>query len=106
MKYNIRLNIILIILTGLQLACVMNSVANNSAVSNKDYLLVLNSYTSDATWSNALISPIQQEIAANSHLDFYVENMNMLMIDDSAKLNKFKESFFPDTHMHLKPSCY
>lgn len=95
MKYNIRLNIILIILTGLQLACVMNSVANNSAVSNKDYLLVLNSYTSDATWSNALISPIQQEIAANSHLDFYVENMNMLMIDDSAKLNKFKESFFP-----------
>ncbi len=89
-----RLNTILAIFAGLQLACAINLVAKNSD-SNKDYLLVLNSYTSDATWSNALITPIQQELVAGSNLDFYVENMNMLMIDDSTKLNKFKESFFP-----------
>lgn len=89
-----RLNTILAIFAGLQIACAINLVAKNSD-SNKDYLLVLNSYTSDATWSNALITPIQQELVVGSNLNFYVENMNMLMIDDSTKLNKFKESFFP-----------
>lgn len=94
MKSNIRLNSIVLFITGLQLVCAMNLTANNPAASNNDYLLVLNSYTSDAIWSNVLINPIQKEIVANPGIDFYVEHMNMLMIDDSTKLNKFKESFF------------
>lgn len=60
----------------------------------KDYLLVLNSYTSDAAWSNALIAPVQRQVAMNPDMDFYVEHMNMLMVDDSSKLSEFKKDFF------------
>lgn len=68
--------------------------ANQSVTNSKDYLLVLNSYTSDAAWSNALITPLQQRVSAIAELDFYVEHMNMLMIDDSTKLTDYKKSFF------------
>ncbi|WP_300701648.1 ATP-binding protein [Bacteroides sp.] len=57
-------------------------------------MLVLNSYTSDAAWSNTLITPLQQQVSAIAELDFYVEHMNMLMIDDSTKLAGYKKDFF------------
>ena len=60
-----------------------------------DYVLVLNSYTSDAAWSNELISPIQ-EFAVKRGVKLSVTNMNMLMVNDTAKLSVFKNDFFQD----------
>lgn len=71
---------------GLLFCISINGNTNNNAHPSNDYLLVINSYTADATWSNAIITPLQQTMAANSGLNFFVENMNMLMINDSVKL--------------------
>ena len=62
--------------------------------SDKDYLLVLNTYTSDAPWSNAIISPVQRMIAADSSTNIFIEHMQMLMVDDTIKFNELKRSIF------------
>ena len=49
-----------------------------------DYLLILNTYTSDAPWSNAIISPVLQWLNMERKTEVYVENMNMLMIDETG----------------------
>ena len=59
-----------------------------------DYLLILNTYTSDAPWSNAIISPVLQWLNMERKTEVYVENMNMLMIDDSLKLADLKTNIF------------
>lgn len=89
-----RLKTIFTLLVSLLLCNSTNVKAVESINSTKNYLLVLNNYTSDAVWSNAIINPIQRDITANPDLDIYVEHMNMLMIDDSTKFNQFKESLF------------
>lgn len=89
-----RLNIDIryfISLIGLLFCISINVKANDKLHSSNDYLLVINSYTADATWSNSMIGPLQKTIAANSGLNFFVENMNMLMIDDSTKLVDLKQ---------------
>lgn len=89
-----RYNIVLRSALLLMLCIPSITLANLSIPVTKDYLLILNSYTSDAAWSNAIISPLQQQLSANASLDFYVEHMNMLMIDDSIKLSEFKKNIF------------
>lgn len=89
-----RPKLVLTLLLSLLLHNSMNAAADKLASSTKEYLLILNSYTSDAIWSNSIISSVQQGLTVTSNLDVYVEHMNMLMIDDSSALNQFKESFF------------
>lgn len=91
---NVRHKIILRSIMQLFLCMPVIVSANQSPPEAKQYLLVLNSYTADATWSNAIISPIQQKMAEYPDLDVYVEHMNMLMIDESEKLDQFKDDFF------------
>lgn len=94
LKKNICHNVVLWLMFQI-LTCIPSYVfANQNITFTKDYLLVLNSYTSDAAWSNALITPLQQQVSAIAELDFYVEHMNMLMIDDSTKLAGYKKDFF------------
>ena len=64
------------------------------SIFNSDYLLILNTYTSDASWSNAIISPVLQRLNEERKTGVYVENMNMLMIDDSVKLAELKTNIF------------
>lgn len=59
-----------------------------------DYLLIINTYTSDAPWSNAIIEPVQRTWMTDKRTAIYVEHMNMLMIDDTLKLQKMKIQFF------------
>lgn len=94
LKQSIRHNIAL--WTLIQLFLCISSVAwtNQSLSATKDYILILNSYTSDAAWSNAIITPLQQLLSANTEVDFYTEHMNMLIIDNSTKLDEYKKEFF------------
>ena len=64
------------------------------SIFHNDYLLILNTYTSDAAWSNAIITPVLQWVTTEGKAEMYVENMNMLMIDDSLKLAELKTNIF------------
>lgn len=59
-----------------------------------DYLLIINTYTSDAPWSNAIIDPVQHFLASDEQTAVYVEHLNMLMIDDTLKLQKIETQIF------------
>lgn len=71
-----------------------SSQVKENSISQSEYLLVLNTYTSDAAWSNAIISPVMQWINTDKKMYMYVENMNMLLIDDSLKLAELKTNIF------------
>ena len=68
---------------------------SDSTTSVKDnYLLIVNTYTSDAAWSNAIIDPVQHWAVAEGQVDVYVQHMNMLMLDDSVKFREAESVFF------------
>ena len=60
---------------------------------NKDYLLVVNTYTSDASWSNAVLEPIRHW-AANDNRTIFIEHLNMLMIDNLAEFREVEADLF------------
>lgn len=68
--------------------------ANSLLSDEDDYLLIINSYTSDAPWSNNIIDPVQHWVVDQGHGNVFIEHLNMLMIDDTAKLNKLKPILF------------
>lgn len=50
--------------------------------SDNDYLLIVNAYTSDAPWSNAIIEPVQKWMN-EINMPILIEHLNMLMTDDA-----------------------
>lgn len=64
----------------------------------KDYLLVVNSYTSDMPWSMAIINPLRKYIASKPEVDIYLEHMNVLLIDDSVNLRDYSRFLFRQYH--------
>lgn len=64
----------------------------------KDYLLVVNSYTSDMPWSMAIINPLRKYIASKPEIDIYLEHMNVLLIDDSVNLRDYSKFLFRQYH--------
>ena len=60
----------------------------------KDYVLVINSYTDDAPWSAAIITPLRAYVDSDINTAFFIENMNLLMVRDSVKLNNIKSDIF------------
>lgn len=59
----------------------------------RDYLLVINTYTADAPWSNAIIEPVQKWVSAERDLAVFAEHLNMLFINDAVEFNKVADSF-------------
>lgn len=59
-----------------------------------DYLLVINTYTSDAPWSNAIIEPVQKWVSAERDVTVFVEHLNMLVVENAAELTMLKDSLF------------
>lgn len=59
----------------------------------KDYLLVINTYTADAPWSNAIIEPVQKWVSVERDFAVFTEHLNMLLIKDTVEFNKVADSF-------------
>lgn len=59
----------------------------------KDYLLVINTYTADAPWSNAIIEPVQKWVSAERDFAVFAEHLNMLFINDVVEFNRVADSF-------------
>lgn len=59
-----------------------------------DYLLVINTYTSDAPWSNAIIESVQKWVSTERNVAVFVEHLNMPMIDNAAEFGELENSLF------------
>lgn len=70
--------------------------ANSNAPHQDDYLLIINSYTNDAPWSNAIISPVQHWGSSDKNIPVFVKHLNMLLVNDSTDVIKLKDSIFTE----------
>lgn len=82
----------LLLLAGIAFALTSQAQGNQPRNLKNDYLLVVNTYTSDAPWSNAIIEPVQKWVSAEHGVAVFVEHLNMLMIDDAARFDKVKQA--------------
>ncbi len=60
----------------------------------KDYLLIINTYSSNAPCSNAIINSVQERLSTDNTTAVYVEHLNTLLIDNQEEFNKVKEDIF------------
>lgn len=61
-------------------------------VPNEEYVLILNSYNESSPWSNSITTPIVHKLAGTKNIDAYIEHLNLFMVGDSAKIEKFSET--------------
>lgn len=67
------------------------SVSAKEDVPHKnDYVLIINTYSESAPWSNSIISPVILAISRDDKLDVFVEHIDMLLIDEQAGLSEFE----------------
>lgn len=67
---------------------------NNSAVGvGGNCLLIINTYTSDAPWSNGFIEPVQKWMN-EADLPVLIEHLNMLMVGNADDFTMVEESIF------------
>ena len=75
----------------LSLFCVVSSASSK----DKDYILVLNSYTEASPWSRNIITSIYDHLVTNSEeVAIYTEHMNMLSLDTEEELMEFENHLF------------
>lgn len=73
-----------------------NTLALNT---QSDYLLIVNTYTPDAPWSNALIEPVQKWMN-EINMPVLIEHLNMLMIDDADDFSKVEKAILSKYENH------
>lgn len=66
---------------------------DSSFTIDKDYLLAINAYTSDAPWSNTVLDPVRHW-ATGSNRTLFTEHLNMLMIENMDEFRKVEADFF------------
>lgn len=72
---------------------IMTVHAKNSYALNthSDYVLIVNTYTPDAPWSNDLIEPVQKWMN-ETNTPVFIEHLNMLMINDAEDFSIVEEA--------------
>ena len=78
---------------------VQAQISQNNSFANKDYLLVINTYTSDASWSSDILESVQHW-ANHENRVLYVEHLNMLMIDDTTEFREVESDLFEKYTSH------
>lgn len=92
---NIRISILLWIVSMMySFPAFADSSSLKQTSLRNDYLLIINTYTSDTPWSNEMIEPVQYAFTTNKKAAVYVEHLNILMIDNTAKLQEMKTYIF------------
>lgn len=70
---------------------------------NSDYLLLINTYTSDAPWSNAIIEPVQKWMN-DENIPVLIEHLNMLMVNDAEDFSMVEKAIF-SKYAHRTPKA-
>lgn len=79
----------------------LTAYAQNShaLIANSDYMLIVNSYTSDAPWSNDIIEPVQRWMN-ECDMPVLVEHLNMLMVDNAEEFSMVENTIFKKYAVH------
>ena len=75
--------------SGVWVLCLLVAFSVHGGVRDKGYILVINSYTEGAIWSNYVIDSIQKDQSIGENV--VVESMNTLLIDDEESMRVKKD---------------
>ena len=78
----------------ISLLLVISITVQADRTKNRDYILVINTYTEGSSWSNHLLSQATDYVRESSNLSIYAEHMNMLDVNDWVAFEKFKNNIF------------
>ena len=90
-----------ILRVGLFITCWFVSVSVEAKIHDRGYVLILNSYTDVAIWSNYAIDSLIKDPSIKE--DVCVESLNMLLVDDETGAEERREDI--QTKYSSKPSC-
>lgn len=84
----------IILLLGLFSAVSVYAQQENLPGFKKDYLLIINTYSSNAPCSNAIINSVQEHLTTDTTTAVYVEHLNTLLIDNKEEFEEVKRTIF------------
>ena len=67
---------------------------------NINHILVLNAYSSSNPWSNSFITPIVNMASQNKQIGVYVENLNMLTLQDAEARKNLKKDILSEVYSY------
>ena len=76
---------------GVWAFCLLVAFSVHGSVRDKGYILVINSYTEGAIWSNYVIDSIRKDRSIGENVA--VESMNTLLIDDEGGVDRQEKVF-------------
>lgn len=98
--------ICVILFTGL-ISVFSLQVRGENFLSLKDeYVLIINTYSSNAPWSNNLIEPIQKWISTDNKEVVFTEHMNLLLINDTIQFTEQKKALFDKYAAHAPKAVF
>lgn len=84
----------IVLLFGLLFDITVHAHSENASGFKNDYLLIINTYSSNAPCSNAIINSVQKRLSTDNTTAVYVEHLNTLLIDNQKEFNKVKQDIF------------
>ncbi len=84
----------IILFFGLLFSITVRAQSEDASGFKNDYLLIINTYSSNAPCSNAIINSVQQRLSVDNTTAVYVEHLNTLLIDNQEEFNKVKQGIF------------
>ena len=90
----------LLLLTGLLTSITIYAQQEDSPFLKKDYLLIINTYSSNAPCSNAIINWVQNRLTRDNTTAVYVEHLNTLLIDSWEQFDEVRRNIFAKYTAH------
>lgn len=88
------------------LSCLAVSARQEPAPGFKnDYLLIINTYSSNAPCSNAIINSVQNWLNTDNTTAVYVEHLNTLLIDSQEEFGEVRREIFARYAARRRRSC-
>ena len=83
-----------ILLSGLFFAVAVYARQEEAPGFKSDYLLIINTYSSNAPCSNAIINSVQNHLTTDNTTAVYVEHLNTLLIGNQEEFKEVKQAIF------------
>lgn len=82
------------LLSGLFPAITVHAQQEEILGFKSDYLLIINTYSSNAPCSNAIINSVQNQLTTDNTTAVYVEHLNTLLISNQEEFKEVKQNIF------------
>lgn len=76
------------------------SAGSKQKNSTHDYVLILNTYSETAPWSNSIITPVMHYLSHVQNTNGEIEHMNTLLLDNDSTAKEFSKNLFSKYASH------